>query len=195
MAKKSKSISDKRVNTLLRRINKIRSNYKQNLSYLKKEYEKMFGKSIYFQKTKLNEDPEAFDIQYEIIMQDPKKIKTNKQIRKQAERFVEHYKSIGQFKIKTIEKRFVLYMRDEWVSNFRDLGLDEKLIRKLQRKGLWENARFWGSFFNSKYYIPLYHRYTREEIENIMSGVIKGKHTIWGKYLGEYLNEWENKRE
>lgn len=194
MAKKRRVISDKRVGTLLRRIDRIRGNYKTNLNYLKSQYGVMFKKSTHFERTDLGQDEDIFDIRYEMIMSNPKRIKTNRAIRKKAETFIKNYKALGMYKIKTTERRFNVYMRDEWVNNFKDLGVDKKLFNELKERKLWDDTSFWSGFFKSKYYVPLYRRYSRSQIIEVKkAGHIDEQGSLWGKYLGDYLDEWLNK--
>jgi hypothetical protein len=196
MARKSRGISDKRVNTLLKRISRIRSNYKTNLKYLKGEYAPMFKKSVHFERTDLGQDEDIFDIRYEMIMSNPSRIKTNKSIRKKAESFIRDYKALGMYKVKTTERRLNNYMRDEWIDNFKDLGVDKQLLNKLEEYDLWDDNRFWSSFFKSKYYIPLYKRYHRKDLPYVReAGHVKKGGSLWGNYLGEYLDEWLKKHE
>ena len=196
MAKRRKGISDKRVNTLLRRINRIRSNYKTNREYLEAKYGKMLEKSVHFERTALREDIDVFEINYEIIMSNPKGIKTNKKIRQRAENFIKTYQGIGMYRAKTTERRLSLEMRDEWLDHFKSIG-GTYALNMLEKKGLMNNNRFWRSFFNSKYFIPLYRKYTKNDKKFLKEkGLINKKGiSIWDEYLIEYIKEWERKHE
>ena len=196
MAKRRKGISDKRVNTLLRRINRIRSNYKTNREYLQAKYGKMLEKSAHFERTALREDIDIFDINYEIIMANPKSIKTNKKVRQRAEKFIQKYQGIAMYRAKTTERRISLEMRDEWLEHFKAIS-GSYALNMLEEKGLMNNTRFWRSFFNSKYFIPLYKKYTSNDKKFLKEKGLINKNgvSIWDEYLIKYIEEWERKHE
>lgn len=197
MARKSRGISDKRVNTLLKRISKIRLNYKENIKYIKAQYANLMTKSVSFERTKILEDEDNFDINYEIIMSNPNRIKTNKTIRKRAINFIKKYKVLGQYKKETTAKRFGFFMRNEWLGNFREMKFDDDIINRLYTNDLYHDSDFWRTFFNSRFYVQLYKHYTYKDRDlAIKNGrVNENYHTIWGEKLNEFIDEWLNKKE
>ena len=199
MAKRRKGISDKRVNTLLRRINRIRSNYKTNREYLQAKYGKMLEKSAHFERTALREDIDIFDINYEIIMANPKSIKTNKKVRNKAIKFIETYKEYGSVKYKTAKKRFASGLRNEWIEGFRHIGVDEHIFERIKQAGLWDNSDFWRGFFNSKWFIVKYKNDSPKDVLQLramkLNRLVNGKEcSVWGENLYNYFaTEWLNK--
>ena len=194
--KKSVTLSDKSVKALLRRINRIRTNYKPNIKYIEQRYAPIFKKSTFYDTTLPKEDVRMFDRAYELIMANPKSIKRNKAIQKKVKDFLEKYEFFGMYKERETLRRFNIKNRDEWIDAFRDLNLDEKLIDEIKKLGLWDNPKFWGEFFRSEFFIPLYRKYTfwdKHQIEEagLKSSWYNKEYSIWGKYLKKYLGKWK----
>lgn len=199
MAEESESkkvvLSDRRVKALLRRINRIRGNYKKNIEYLRQEYRPVFKKSTHFDRTIVKEDFDTFDSLYEVIMSNPQGIKRNEHMQKLVGQFLKKYEFFGRYSAKTTEKRFNLRNRDEWLKSFRYLELDERVIDEIKKSGLWDNPNFWKGFFKSEFFIPLYQEYRIWEQQDIEEAdLIKTwygvEYSIWGKYLRKYLTRW-----
>lgn len=194
--KKSVTLSDRSVKALLRRISRIRTNYKSNIKYIEQRYSPIFKKSTFYDTTLPKEDVRLFDSTYEVIMSNPKAIKRNKSMQKKVKVFLEKYEFFGMYKERETLRRFNIRNRDEWIDAFRSLDMDERLFDEIEELGLWDNPKFWGEFFRSEFFIPLYRKYTfwdRSQIEE--AGLKKnwyGKdYSIWGKYLKKYLQKWK----
>lgn len=199
MAKRRKGISDKRVNTLLRRINKIKTNYQFNIDELKRDFAPLFKKSVHFERTKIFQNKDIFDIKYETIMSNPKLIKTNKAFRNKAIKFIETYKEYGSVKYKTAKKRFASGLRNEWIEGFRHIGVDEHIFERIKQAGLWDNSDFWRGFFNSKWFIVKYKNDSPKDVVQLramkLNRLVNGKEcSVWGEALYNYFaTQWLNK--
>lgn len=204
MAKKRRSISDKRVGTLLRRISKIKTNYIPNMMSLRGKLNSAFQKSSTFKKTPYTEDFDVFNDIYNDIMINPKRLKTSKDAREQAMKFINKYEPFTKYNKKTLLRKTSIMMRDEYLSHFKELGLDTDLLDTIKLLGLWDNVKFWQGFFNSKYFVPLYQDYKPTDLQYMVTHIyrkggrgLRRRHkqvrTRWGTYIEDYLKEWIKK--
>lgn len=192
-------LSDKRLNSLIKKIDKVYKNYTRNTIYIRKQLSKMKDKSSHFERTPIYEDLDIVSIKREILLTNPNKLKNNSNFQERARSFITKYGKIGKF---TSSKRafnsFILNSRDEYLSHFIGLGFDKGVVRFLNKNELFENPNFWKEFFNSNYFTPLYTKYdvTNKDTYLTISN-FKGKRapygTWWGKRIKKFAKEYLKK--
>lgn len=126
--------------------------------------------------------------------------------------FIEKYKFASYTNYKYAERRYVLNLRDEYISRFESLGVDKDILETLRKSRLWNNNEFWQSYFNNReIFVPLTNQYGENKTST--EGVddwnaqsqekgYKTSHSIWGdaiysyaKYFMEHKKDKFSKKE
>lgn len=184
----------KRIQNLIKKIETINKNIFTNKAMIETYFEPLFSKSSHFDKSIVKEDNDTLKIQYEILSRNNfKSIYTNKAIHKKAVQYVKKYEKYGNISSSTAVKRFTTTSRDEYIALFKELSCDNNIIRFLKDSGLWGKSEFWQKYFNSSYFIPLYHKYSKNELSTTTQEWQKksgSKHTIWEDSILSFANKF-----
>lgn len=198
--RKFKWLSEKTARNLIKEVDRAIENFKEVSSYIKEQYKPLINKSTHYLDTLMGNDQETMNVMGRFIKDDLKRY-----IKTRDPRLLTYLRSSYE----TIEfysrsrrgasTSLSLSMRNEFIGNFKELGLDDDVIDFLKEVGLWNSPNFWRSFFNSSYFTPLYKKYNRgdsitEFVDNYSDngrtltygGVSIENHSWWGENILDY---------